>query len=139
MSFSNSFTVTFFFTILTPPKATQKIIPPLWKGCGIRQIYFRCLKYMLRFFKKLRFKFFCHTREYFWGYILFTILALQKATQKIKFTNLPIHKSTFTVWNTYYGFWQNCDLSFFCHACEYLCGNVKFLRCFHPKKLSQVP
>ena len=71
----------FLFYDFGTPKTTQKITTALWKRCGIRQIYFHCLKYMSRFLTKL-FSFFCHIFECFWGYVPSYDFGTPKITQK---------------------------------------------------------
>ena len=66
LTFVNSFEVKFLFTILVPKNHHS-----FFKKCGIRLIYFHCLKYMLMVLTKLWFKFFCHSYEYFLGNVQF--------------------------------------------------------------------
>ena len=56
--FSNTFWDYVYSLQFLHPKNHPKIITGLWKRCGIRQINFYCLKYMLMFLKKLLLSFF---------------------------------------------------------------------------------
>ena len=52
------------------------------KRCSIRQIYFHCFKYMLRFLTKLLCKFFYHISEYHWRNVQFLRCFLPKKAKK---------------------------------------------------------
>ena len=65
------------------PKKHPKIVIGLWKSCIIRQIYFHCLKYMLRFLTKLLFEVFCQICEDFWDNVQFLQCFRPNRHQKI--------------------------------------------------------
>ena len=68
----NIFEVLFLFYDFGTQKTTQKVITALSKRCGIREIYFHFLKYMLIVLRKLWFKgFFRDICEYLLGNIQF--------------------------------------------------------------------
>ena len=72
---------------------------------------------------------------------LFTILTPQKPHKKssqLFGKSVASDKCTFPVWNTCSGFWQNCDLSLFCHICQYLWGYVPFYHFGTPQTTQKI-
>ena len=129
MRFSNSFWWCSFLQFWHPQNHLKKYHNSL-KEVWHQTNYCHCLKYMLRFLKKLRFKFFLsHLLRFLRLCSYLQFLAPQKITQKI-ITNLwkrcGIRKIYFHFLKYMLRVLKNCGLSSFSHICESFWGNAQF-------------
>ena len=134
--------VMFLFTILACQKLPRNSSQLFEKGVASDKFTFTVWNTCQSFQQNCDLSFFL---SHLWIFLrlcsFFIILAPQKPPTKspqVFEKGVASDKFTFTVWNTCSGFWQNCDLSFFYDICEYLWGNVQFLRCFCLKKHQKI-
>ena len=63
----------------------------VWKRCRIRQIYFRWLKHLWKFFEKIV-KFFCYILKYFKVMFSFYGVSTQKTAKNCPIVTGPLNK-----------------------------------------------